>query len=33
MKAMYTAEATARGGRNGHVKSHNDILDLQVRFS
>jgi len=28
---MYTAEATARGGRNDHVKSHNDILDLQVR--
>jgi Ohr subfamily peroxiredoxin len=31
MKAMYTAEATATGGRNGHVKSSNDILDLQVR--
>ena len=31
MKAMYTAEATARGGRNGHVKSKNDILDLEVR--
>lgn len=31
MKAMYTAEATATGGRNGHVKSNNDILDLQVR--
>jgi Ohr subfamily peroxiredoxin len=31
MKAMYTAEATARGGRNGHVKSNNDILDLQIR--
>ena len=28
---MYTAEATATGGRNGHVKSNNDILDLQVR--
>jgi len=28
---MYTAEATATGGRNGHVKSSNDILDLQVR--
>jgi len=31
MKKMYTAEATATGGRNGHVKSNNDILDLQVR--
>jgi len=31
MKAMYTAEAIATGGRNGHVKSNNDILDLQVR--
>jgi Ohr subfamily peroxiredoxin len=32
MKAMYTAEATATGGRNGHVKSNNDIIDLQVRI-
>jgi Ohr subfamily peroxiredoxin len=31
MKAMYTAEATATGSRNGHVKCNNDILDLQVR--
>jgi osmotically inducible protein OsmC len=31
MKAIYTAEATATGGRNGHVKSNNDILDLQVK--
>jgi Ohr subfamily peroxiredoxin len=31
MKAMYTAEATATGGRNGHVKSENGILDLEVR--
>ncbi|WP_016988522.1 organic hydroperoxide resistance protein [Flavobacterium sp. ACAM 123] len=31
MKAMYTAEATATGGRNGHVKSSNDVLDLEVR--
>jgi organic hydroperoxide reductase OsmC/OhrA len=30
MKAMYTAEAKATGGRNGHVKS-NDVLDLEVR--
>lgn len=31
IKAMYTAEATATGGRNGHVKSENDVLDLEVR--
>lgn len=31
MKAMYTAEVTATGGRNGQAKSNNDILDLQVR--
>lgn len=32
MKILYTAEATATGGRNGHVKSSNDVLDLQVRM-
>lgn len=32
MKTMYTAEATATGGRNGHVKSDNGILDLEVRM-
>ncbi|MFT6369838.1 MAG: Ohr subfamily peroxiredoxin [Maribacter sp.] len=32
MKAIYTAEASATGGRNGQVKSNNDILDLQVRL-
>lgn len=32
MKAMYTAEATATGGRNGHVKSDNGILDLEVKL-
>ncbi|SEL73122.1 peroxiredoxin, Ohr subfamily [Maribacter orientalis] len=31
MKAIYTAEATATGGRNGHVKSKNNVLDLEVR--
>ena len=31
MKALYTATATATGGRNGHVKSDNGVLDLQVR--
>jgi lipoyl-dependent peroxiredoxin len=32
MKALYTASAKATGGRNGHVKSDNGILDLQVRM-
>jgi Ohr subfamily peroxiredoxin len=32
MKTLYKAEATARGGRNGHVKSSNEVLDLQVRM-
>ena len=32
MKTLYTAEATATGGRNGHVKSSNAVLDLQVRM-
>ena len=32
MKKLYTAEATATGGRNGHVKSSNGVLDLQVRM-
>ena len=31
MKVLYTAVATATGGRNGHVKSDNDVLDIQVR--
>ncbi|MFD1551825.1 organic hydroperoxide resistance protein [Putridiphycobacter roseus] len=31
MKAIYTIGATATGGRNGHVKSENGILDLEVR--
>ena len=32
MKILYTADATATGGRNGHVKSDNGVLDLQVRM-
>jgi len=32
MKAMYTAVATAQGGRNGQVKSDNGVLDLPVRI-
>lgn len=31
MKVLYTAAATATGGRNGEVKSDNGVLDLQVR--
>jgi Ohr subfamily peroxiredoxin len=31
MKTIYTAAATATGGRNGHVKSDNGVLDIQVR--
>jgi organic hydroperoxide reductase OsmC/OhrA len=31
MKAMYTAEAKQQVVRNGHVKSSNDVLDLEVR--
>lgn len=31
MKVLYTADATATGGRNGHVKSDNGVLDIQVR--
>lgn len=30
MKTIYTIGATATGGRNGHVKSENGILDLEV---
>lgn len=32
MKPLYTAVATATGGRNGHVKSDNGVLDLNVRM-
>ncbi|KJD34479.1 organic hydroperoxide resistance protein [Tamlana nanhaiensis] len=31
MKKIYSIGATATGGRNGHVKSDNGILDLEVR--
>lgn len=31
MKAIYTATATATGGRNGQVKTDNGVLDLLVR--
>ena len=32
MKTLYRAVATAKGGRNGHVRSDNGVLDLQVRM-
>lgn len=32
MKVLYTAEATATGGRNGQVKSSDGVLDLEVRM-
>lgn len=31
MKALYTAEATSVGGRDGHVKSSDGVLDLDVK--
>jgi len=31
VKALYTATATATGGRNGHVVSSDQVLDIQVR--
>jgi lipoyl-dependent peroxiredoxin len=32
MKTLYTAVATARGGREGHVKSDDGALDLDLRM-
>lgn len=32
MKTLYTTSVTAKGGRNGQVKSENAILDLEVRM-
>lgn len=31
MKTLYTISVTAKGGRDGHVKSENGILELDVR--
>jgi lipoyl-dependent peroxiredoxin len=31
MNTLYTAHVTARGGRNGEVKSHDGILNLETR--
>lgn len=32
MKTLYTTNVTAKGGRDGQVKSENGILDLEVRM-
>lgn len=32
MKILYTTNATAKGGRNGQVKSDNGVLDIEVRM-
>ena len=32
MQKLYTAQATATGGRNGKVKSSNGVLDVEVRM-
>ena len=31
METIYTAKVTAQGGRNGHVKSEDGVLDIDVR--
>ncbi len=31
MEKLYTTAATATGGRNGHVKSHDGAIDADVR--
>ncbi len=31
MKSLYSAVATAKGGRNGHVQSDDGVPDLEVR--
>lgn len=32
ISVLYTASATATGGRNGHVRSSDGVLDLEVRM-
>lgn len=32
IEKLYTAEASATGGRNGNVKSSDGVLDLEVRM-
>ena len=31
MEKLYTARASATGGRSGHVKSETGVLDIEVR--
>ena len=31
MKKLYTTSVTAKGGRDGHVKSDNGIIEMEVR--
>ena len=31
MKTLYTTSVTAKGGRDGHVKSDNGIIEMEVR--
>ncbi len=32
MKPLYTAEATVRGGRDGHGRSNDGVLDVELRM-
>ncbi|MBA5245698.1 organic hydroperoxide resistance protein [Marnyiella aurantia] len=32
MKTLYTTSVTATGGRDGHVKSDNGLIDMEVRM-
>lgn len=32
MKTLYTTSVTATGGRDGHVKSENGLIDMEVRM-
>jgi osmotically inducible protein OsmC len=32
MKPLYTAEATAHGGRDGHVRSSDGVLDVELHM-
>lgn len=32
MKTLYTTNATATGGRNGHITSENGVLDIKVKM-
>jgi len=32
LKKIYTTSVTATGGRNGKIKSNNEVLDLEIRM-